>query len=325
MTVIVALFAAISSVTPFATILPAYRVPAVLADASQTALTAFSTSASNGSLELIRAEVMSEAIQPEDYVFIQTDWRVEETLHRDWSLFVHLVTPDGVIVSQRDIYPAQGLLATSDLAPGTLFANPVAVRAPLTAYTPMQLQVEVGWYHLLTGERLNLPDGAETYRIGVVELQALEGDFPNPVAINFGDIIELAGYQLTDIAPSVGDTVELTLYWRGLSDIEIDYKVFANILDPQTLTKYAASDGMPAQWAAPTSTWQRGQIVEDIHTLHIGNNAPPGIYELELGLYQETLEGFPRLRIHTADGGQADNFVYLSRVRILPAEERSGE
>ena len=323
-TAITAPFVIIAVVTPFTIILPAYHPPDVIADPDQPSVTTFAADTENGSIELIRAEVISKVVQPEDYVYIQTDWRITEPLDRDWSLFVHLVTPDGVIVSQRDIYPAQGLLATSDLAPGTLFANPVAIRVPLTAYTPMPLKVEVGWYHLSSGERLILPDRSETYRIGTVELQPLDGDLPNPVAINFGGNIELAGYKLTDLTPTVGETVELTLYWRGLSTIEADYKVFANILDPRTLTKYAASDAMPVQWTAPTSTWQPGQIVEDTHTLPIDVNAPPGIYELELGLYQEGAEGFPRLRIHTPDGGQADNFIYLSRVRILPSEELSG-
>lgn len=319
MTSIATLFAVVAVATPFAVIAPAYRVPDVVVNTDVTPLATF-TGSGDGSIELIRAEVSSQHVLPDDHVFVETDWRIDQPLDQDWSLFVHLVTPDGVIIGQRDIYPAQGLLATSDLAAGDTFANPVAVRVPLTAYTPMDLHVDVGWYFLPTGERLTLADGSDTFRVGQVKLLAREGEYPNPLQIDFGGIIELVGYKLTDLSPAAGDTIELTLYWRGLRPMDVDYKVFANIIDPQTLTKYAASDSMPAQWAAPTSTWQPGQIVEDVHTLQIADDAPPGIYELELGLYLETAEGFPRLRVHTPDGGEGSDFIYLSRVRIAPAE-----
>ena len=316
-------FALIAIITPFAVIAPAYRVPDMVSDSTQSTLATFADNESEGSIELLRAEVISQAVQPEGYVLVETDWRIGQPLDLDWSLFVHLVTLDGVIISQRDIYPAQGLLATSDLAMGDRFGNPVAVRVPLNAYAPITLDVNVGWYHLPTGARLQLDDNTESYHVGHIQLLAREGDLPNPAHINFGDMIELVGYELTDLSPAVGETIELTLYWRGLRPIDVDYKVFANILDPKTLTKYAASDTMPAQWTAPTSSWQPGQIVKDTHTLTVAADAPPGIYELELGLYEETTDGFPRLRIHTEDGGQADNFVYLSRVRIVPSSESS--
>ncbi|MBL8154396.1 MAG: hypothetical protein JNM70_09445, partial [Anaerolineae bacterium] len=146
-------------------------------------------------------------------------------------------------------------------------------------------------------------------------------DLPNPIRINFDNQIELVGYSLTDLSPQPGDTIQLTLYWRGLRQIDTDYKIFANIIDPSTLIKYAASDGMPVNWQAPTSTWTPGTIIEDVHPLAVSADAPPGIYELELGIYQEKPDGsIERLRIVTPDGGMSDNFIYLSRVRIIPKE-----
>lgn len=317
MAAIIAFFAFVALAAPITTIAPAYREPPLLAEHDEP-VTDFE------GIELLYGHVISDTVQPGDYVYLDTQWRIRQPTDRDWSLFVHLVTPDGVIVSQRDIYPAQGLLATSDLPQVRQFRNPVAVRVPAAAYTPMMLDVNIGWYHLPTGERLSTAEGQETVTIGQVELLAQAGEFPNPLHINFGGLIELVGYELSDLSPAAGDTVELTLYWRGLADIDNDYKVFVNILDPRTLTKYASSDGMPAQWTAPTSTWDVNTIIEDTHHLTVSADAQPGIYELELGLYKESPEGFSRLRVHTPDGGQAENFVYLSRVRILPADEDAG-
>jgi hypothetical protein len=277
----------------------------------------------DGAIGLDAARIVTTSVLPESYAQIELDLQVVQPLSRDWSLFVHLVTPDGVIVEQRDVYPSGGRLATSELKAGSAWVNPVAVWLPITAYAPMTLTVEAGWYDLTSGERLRLADARETVSVGEIQLRAREDDLgvPNPVRINFGQEIELVGYSLSDLSPAAGDTVTLTLYWRGLTTLTRDYKVFANILDVPTLTKYAASDGMPVNWQAPTSTWQPDVIIADPHTLTVDPNAPPGMFALEVGLYWQSPEGrLERLRVVTPDGGMADNFIYLNRVRILPAE-----
>jgi hypothetical protein len=244
-------------------------------------------------------------------------------LNRDWSLFVHLVTQDGVIIGQRDIYPGNGLLAASDLPAGQFWQDDIAVYVPAAAYAPTILSVEIGWYDLASGERMIQVNGSETYTIGTVQLlpHQSELEVPNPISVSFDNQIELVGYSLSDLSPVAGENVELTLYWRGLREIDQDYVVFAHIIDPATSSIFAGSDAQPANWTAPTSTWQTGDIVEDAHTLNINPETPPGIYELEIGLYLQTADGFSRLRIVTPDGGMANDYTYLSRVRVVPRED----
>jgi hypothetical protein len=170
---------------------------------------------------------------------------------------------------------------------------------------------------------MKLDDGSETVKIGTIQLEPRADTenlgMPNPIRVNFDNQIELVGYSLTSLSPTVGDSVDLTLYWRGLKKLNKDYKVFANILDPATLTKYAASDGMPVNWQAPTTTWETGTIIKDVHTLKVDPNAPPGIYETQIGLYSQADDGsIQRLRIVTPDGGMASDYLSLTRVRIMP-------
>ena len=61
----------------------------------------------------------------------------------------------------------------------------------------------------------------------------------------------------------------------------------------------------------PTSTWTRGEIVEDQHTLTIHEDAFPGVYRTEIGLYLQE-DGFPRLGVM----GTYDNSLILPSVRI---------
>lgn len=316
----VGFFMLVASLSPFRVIAPAYALPETLPAGEPTALFA---EVDGGIVGLLDVRVVTGTAQPEAYVLVELDWQIVQPLNRDWSLFIHLVTPDNVIVGQRDIYPGGGKLATSDLPRDYAWRNPVAVWVPPAAYAPMMLTVEVGWYHLPTGERLTLSDGSERLAVGTVELQARKSNLgiPNPVSINFDNQLELVGYALSDLSPQVGDTVDLTLYWRGLEKMDRDYIVFAHIIDPSTLTIYAGSDAMPVQWNAPTSTWTPGEIITDNHVLTVREEALPGIYELEIGLYTQEPDGaFPRLRIVTPDGGMANDFTYLSRVRVLMAE-----
>ncbi|MCA0452804.1 MAG: glycosyltransferase family 39 protein [Chloroflexi bacterium] len=316
-------FALIAAVIPFTVIAPVYAQPPQIAP-STTQQALFRQQNTEGAVALVSSSVLTTNAIPEAYIYVETTWQIEQPFDQNWSLFAHLVTTNGVIIWQRDVYPGQGTLATSDLPANFAWNNQIAIPLPNTAYAPMTLDVVIGWYNLQTGERLILADGKETFKIGMVDVvprpDVEQLDVPNPIRINFDNQIELVGYSLSNLTPTAGDTIELTLYWRGLRKLDTDYKVFANILDPQTLTKYAASDGMPVNWQAPTTTWETGTIIKDTHTLTVDPNTPPGIYETELGLYSQSEDGtIHRLRIVTVDGGMANDYMNMTRVRILPA------
>jgi 4-amino-4-deoxy-L-arabinose transferase-like glycosyltransferase len=321
MTVSGGYFLLIGTLAPFLVIAPAYALP-IQADAGNPVAT-FHEPQGSGEIMMSSPHILTQEVKPETYAQIDVVWKVSKPLTHDWSLFVHLITPDGVIIGQRDVYPGGGKLATSDLTQGRSWNNPVAIWIPNTAYSPMTLDVLVGWYDLKSGERMISAAGEQTTHIGEIKLLPRTDNLgvPNLIDVNFDQQIELVGYALSDLSPIAGDSIELTLYWRGTQPIGTDYKVFANILDPQTLTKYASSDAMPANWQAPTSSWEPGKIIEDTHALTIDPGAPPGIYELQVGLYSQAADGtLSRLRIVTPDGGMASDFLYLSRVRILPEE-----
>jgi 4-amino-4-deoxy-L-arabinose transferase-like glycosyltransferase len=321
--------AVLAVLVPFVVIRPAYAAPVFIAPV-QTAQVGgvsavFTHTDENGTVSTIALQhesfrISTPQVRPGEDVVFTVNWQIEQQGTRDWSLFVHLVTPDGVIIGQRDVYPAGGRLATSDLTAGTAWANPIAVHVPGAAYAPMPLSIALGWYHLHTGERMRLPDGSAALTLGTVALEPRAGTFPNPIAIDFDRQIRLVGYTLSDLSPQAGDTVTLTLFWQAQRAIARDYVVFAHILDPATLTRWAASNAMPAGWARPTTTWTPGETIEDPHMLTLAADTPPGIYELEIGLYEAQDGRFDRLRIVTPDGGMANDYTYLSRVRVFPPE-----
>jgi len=84
-----------------------------------------------------------------------------QTIAEDYTVFVHLVGPDGKLYGQVDFYPVKGTLATSHWMPGQVILDPYTV--PLPADAPRgEYTVHVGMYLLATLERLPVlnTDGA---------------------------------------------------------------------------------------------------------------------------------------------------------------------
>ncbi|MBL8131118.1 MAG: glycosyltransferase family 39 protein [Anaerolineae bacterium] len=334
MAVVALWFAGVAVSAPFTIIQPAYALSANEPEPSGMPITAFHDPAAQGVIKLHDARVNSDEARPGDYVFVDLRWSIAAQFSQDWSLFVHIVSPDGLIIAQRDIYPGAGTMALSDLTAGRTWRDRLAVQISANAYAPQTADVVLGWYQNATGQRMEqvarssddrrgLPS---TFQIGEVTIVPRESALavPNPTSVNFGGLIELVGYELSDLSLNAGASLTLTLYWRALQPVAEDYIVFAHVIDPAQVMIYAGSDAQPANWTRPTSTWSPGEIVEDAHVLTLSPDTPPlpGIYEVEIGFYQNPGNGtFPRLRVVTADGGMANDFVYLSRLRVLPPED----
>lgn len=304
--IIICSIAIIAGLQPFLTIAPAYAQPIDLTICTDECLaTDVVFSSSDGEIALYDTHLLTSEVTTGDYIQFEVDFAVVQIFDSDWSIFVHVVSPEGIILAQRDIYPAQGLLATSDMAQHYSWHNLFAIYIPPTTFAPTTVEVRLGWYNLSTGERMVVSGETDTVTIGEATLEA--GEF----SYNLGNEIELVGYDISDLSAQAGETIELTLYWRRLQAIEADYVVFANIIDPDSLTKFADSNAMPVEWTRPTSTWAEGEIIEDTHILTIAEDAVAGEYELEIGLYLQE-EGFPRLPLI----GTYDNFLYLTPIHI---------
>ncbi len=323
-------FAGVALMAPLIVIAPRYQPPP-LPEYIGALLTIYEPADEDesGAIAMVGAGVQKEPVRPGEYVTVNMDWQIIEPFERDWSIFIHLKTPEGVIIAQRDMYPGGGLLATSHLDLRQAWRNPVAVKVPRAAYAPATLDVMVGWYHLTTGERMTHseddespvynPENDELVTIGTVELLPDEStyDVPNPVHVNFDNQIELVGYEYSTLTPTPGGEMEVTLYWRAKQRLDEDYVVFVHAIDAPTFTIVGGSDAQPVNWTRPTSTWEPGEIIVDTHTFTVREDALPTPYEVEVGMYTVEDDGtLPRLRVVALDGGMPNDYIYLSRVLV---------
>jgi 4-amino-4-deoxy-L-arabinose transferase-like glycosyltransferase len=280
------------------------------------------TAQNNDAVNIYQSSMINASVFPSEYVLMEVDMQVDTPPTLNWSIFIHLKTQDGVIIAQRDIYPnpKQGqAFYISEVETGFAWSNFFAIYVPTTVYTPLTLDVVMGIYHLDTGERMLTPEGEDHLLIGQVELLPRENalNIPNYIDVNFKNGIKLLGYELNSLAPRPNDTVTLTLYWQTQKPIEQDWVVFANIIEPHTLTKFADSNAMPVDWTRPTTSWEVGEIIVDTHQLTVYPDALPGIYEIEVGMFVQKPDGsFENLTVRNTN----NKLVHLSRVRILPAE-----
>jgi hypothetical protein len=141
----------------------------------------------------------------------------------------------------------------------------------------------------------------------------------HPVAAALGSAAQLLGYSLEAKEAAPGDTLRLTLYWQVLAPLDRDYTVFTHLLgehNPATNGPlWAGHDGQPDGGHYPTTAWQPGQIILDVHPLPIPVDAPAGEYQLETGLY--FLESMTRLpAADTAGNPLPGDAVLLGTVEI---------
>jgi hypothetical protein len=104
-----------------------------------------------------------------------------------------------------------------------------------------------------------------------------------PVQANFANQIKLLGYVLPTRRVEPGGGLPLTLYWQSLAPVLGDYVVFDKLLD-QNQQVYGGYDRLPREYYSPI-LWAEGEIVEDGFAVPVAPDAPPGVYNLHVGLY----------------------------------------
>ncbi len=307
---------AVSAVAPLVWIRPAYqpeRWAGREAAASSELVGGLVNVTFGDHMRLVEYQV-EPAARPGEAVNVFLRWQVLAEMERDWSVFVHLNDPVLELpVAQRDMYPGQGLLATRLLAPGQEITNYYQLQVPGTAVAPTALELTVGLYDFYTRERLSTEDGRDAVVLTTVALEAAPGELPNPTQVNFGDELELAGFEMAPRRVRPGESIALTLYWRVQRPLETNYTFFAQVVGEDT-TRWASQDLAPP---LGTVEWAAGEVQEMHLALVVSEETPAGVYPLIIGAYTRPAEGvFDRLQIMTPEGRPTDDFLILTQVRV---------
>jgi len=104
-------------------------------------------------IELTGYDLPVKAWQPGDIVPVTLFWQAAQAVPADYSVFLHLIGPDGQIVAQTDSGPAGGSRPTSGWQPGETIVDRHGLLLP-AAVAPGEYQLRLGLYLPSTGERL---------------------------------------------------------------------------------------------------------------------------------------------------------------------------
>ena len=129
---------------------------------------------------------------------------------------------------------------------------------------------------------------------------------------NLGDQISLIGYQVSASTVTPGDAIEVTLYWQAQVPINFDFTVFTHLIGPDASLQ-GQHDAQPVNGQLPTSQWTVGEVVADLHSFTVAPEAPPGSYELVVGMYRwDTGERLPIL----SDDNNGKTAITLTSVTV---------
>jgi hypothetical protein len=122
---------------------------------------------------------------------------------------------------------------------------------------------------------------------------------------NWQDEIQLTGFDLH----KDDKNLDLVLFWQAQQPVASSYKVFVHVVDSASGEIVAQSDAIPRNWGYKTNDWEAGEIVRDPISLSL-DDAPPGSYELRVGLYDES--SGQRLLINSEDSARTQEFLVLT-------------
>jgi hypothetical protein len=201
--------------------------------------------------------------------------------------------------------------------PGEVIADSLYLHLPAGAYAPNHATLRVGLYEQ-DGPRLNAIDARgkivedNAVSIGSLQIDPRPGAYPNSMRVNFGNQVELLGYEMSPRSILPGEAITVTLYWRATAPFTEDYSVFMNALRP-SLRPSAQNTGKPLYDSFSTKDWIVGQMITDVRVLQFPPHAKPGELDVEIGWF---LPKADRLSVLAADGHTVDTRQLLSKIRI---------
>ena len=222
-------------------------------------------------------------------IIVRWYWRILATDEREFAFTNQVFGEDDRRRGQLDdlgFVPSYWPTGTSGVSTFVIHIDP---EAPTGAYW-----LHAAMYELHTPDS-NLPvfdthgnQAGNHLRLGPIKVHgrppATVPAIEHHLSASFADQIDLLGYSLSDPRLVPGESLDLTLFWSPRGRPIRDYTVFIHLLDSQGRIQGQA-DSPPRAGTYPTSVWDAGEVIADLHTISLRPNLPPGEYRLAIGLY----------------------------------------
>jgi hypothetical protein len=136
--------------------------------------------------------------------------------------------------------------------------------------------------------------------------------------VNVGNAVELLAYEVPTATVAPGGTVSVATFWRvldpqALGPVPADayghsVTIFVHALDGTGVV------GQEDRLDAPAWNWRSGDVLAQLHRFRMDPDAPPGLYQLEVGIYTD--RDMARLPI-IVKGATVDDRILLQPLEIV--------
>lgn len=257
-------------------------------------------------------ELSAAVLQPGGELEVSLLWRALEDPRTTYTVFLHLIGPDGERVAQSDEQLLEGYYQPTVWPQDQAVADRHVLALPADL-APGRYRLEMGLYSPGDQESI-LPSvgGQDRVVLDYLTTTGVTTSAPEtPLQADFDGGMRLMGYTLN--CEPQASACSLQLHWQTRTPLDNDYTVFAHLVGEDGRIA-GQSDGMPEGGAYPTSDWEPGEIVVDEHRLEIAADAPPGDYQLLVGLYR--VETGERLPVLGSDGQPVSDTVVLTTIPL---------
>ena len=102
--------------------------------------------------------------------------------------------------------------------------------------------------------------------------------------LTFANKIRLLGCDWDTKRTDSENKLNLTLYWQAMLPIVEDYEILLKVVNG-AYKVWGQQEGHPVRGVFPTHTWREGQIIKDQREIEVLPGTPPGVYHIEVILY----------------------------------------
>jgi hypothetical protein len=235
----------------------------------------------------LQNSIFSSLIAPGLPLNISLHWVALQPPAQDYKVELQLIQPGAVEPFLRQqfaiwpvVYPPSQWQANEQVS--SFHSLNIPLDIPTEANPELRL-------NLLTPDGRSLPITQGSNKLADLSLDLRQHLFEmpeisQPFAAQFGEHIQLLGYDLDSSQAQAGGEIGLSLYWQANDTPTKNYTVFNQLIggDGQIWGQF---DSPPVGDAWLTATWLPGEIVVDERTIPIRPEAAVGEYTLAIGLY----------------------------------------
>ena len=255
-------------------------------------------------------------VASDDKVILTLYWLALEPMQADYVVYLKLINAVYHVWGEQESRPYWDGLPTNTWHKGQIIGDTREIRL-LPGTPPGSYQITVNLFDPYRRDELK-PE--RDLMLGPVEVPRREPppistlDMDHPLEVDLGGKVRLLGYSIqSGFRP--GDGIHLTLFWQALEEMDKSYTVFTHLTDAKGRI-WGQKDNPPVDGFYPTTGWEAGEIVRDQYDIPILPDAPPGAYQIEVGIYlAETGE---RLQVVDLQMDQVADRVLIHEIQIKP-------